>query len=132
MGIPPVTLEHLRHVASPPSVPSGVRSLQQWQQVEACFGIKLPEDYNVLVNTIGPGQFAEFITIFTPFARNVYANLLSQPDLNLSAYRAVRAEFPEAGPHPRIPRAGCLLPWGQTGDGNVLYRLTEGPSNTWP
>src|SRR6267142_275365 len=70
-----VTLENLRRRVSPPPAPSGGGSPQQWQQVETFLGLTLPEDYKGLVDAFGSGQFDDFITLFTPFARDPYANL---------------------------------------------------------
>jgi SUKH superfamily protein len=128
-----MTLERLRRLVAPPSpAPRGGGSPEQWRQVEAFLGLVLPQDYKALVDTFGCGQFVNFITVFTPFAHDESANLLAQPDLSLRAYQAVRAEFPEAAPYPAFPEPGGVLPWALTSNGDVLFWLTEGPSNTWP
>jgi hypothetical protein len=39
---------------------------------------------------------------------------------------------PIAAPYPAYPETGGVLPWAQTDNGDVVYWLTEGSSDSWP
>jgi hypothetical protein len=127
-----MTLSHLRQVAPPPTAPVGAGTPQQWTIVEAELGLELPADYKALVDTYRAGKFADFIFVYTPFARNPSLNLLDQRELNLAAYKTMQVEAPNSAPYPAYPEAGGVLPWAHTENGDVLYWLTVGPSDAWP
>jgi hypothetical protein len=127
-----VSLSDLSQRVPPPPRPVGTGSPPEWQAVEAKLGLELPDDYKQMVGTYGLGRFADFLTIFTPFAKNEYVNLLAQPELSLEAYRALRADHPQIAPFPAYPEPGGLLSWAQSDNGDVVYWLTEGNAATWP
>jgi hypothetical protein len=125
-----MTIDRLSSLAPPPA--GTTIDPDRWQAVENALHLQLPADYKELVEQYGSGRFANFLTIFTPFARNGYLNLLAQRELALDAYRTIREKHPDAAPFPAHPEPGGLLPWGQTDNGDMVYWLTEGPSDSWP
>jgi hypothetical protein len=127
-----VTLAHLRQLAAPPHTVGGTGTPEDWTTAESALGLQLPGDYKALVSTYGAGKFADFIFVYTPFASNPYVNLLEQRGLNLAAYKTLRMEVPQSAPYPAYPETGGALPWAHTDNGDMLYWLTEGPSDTWP
>ena len=127
-----MSLSDVSRRVPPPAQPVGAGSAPEWRAAEAKLGLELPVDYKQLVSTYGLGRFADFLTIFTPFADNEYVNLLAQPELSLEAYRALRAGHPDVAPYPAYPEPGGLLSWAQSDNGDVIYWLTEGSADTWP
>jgi hypothetical protein len=125
-----MSIARLHTLAPAPS--AGRIEPRQWQAVEDALQLELPDDYKDVVEAYGSGKFANFLTIFTPFTTNGYLNLFGQRDLALDAYRTLRASHPDAAPFPAHPEPGGLLPWGQTDNGDMVYWLTEGPSQSWP
>jgi hypothetical protein len=127
-----VSIAELRRLAPAPAWPLGSGDEQRWLLAENKLGLRLPTDYKDLVQTYGSGRFGNFLTVFTPFVSDGYVNLLTQDTLALDAYREVRAALPHAAPYPAYPEPGGVLPWAQTDNGDVVYWLTEGPSDSWP
>ncbi|PRH78708.1 hypothetical protein C6N75_13475 [Streptomyces solincola] len=113
----------------PASPPQG----SDWSDVENTLGVALPQDYKQLVDTYGPGQFCDFITLYHPGAPSEWADLTGPMPTRLrEQIEEVRqvAERPWPLPHP----VEELQAMGVTENGDYLFwatRPTDAPGR-WP
>ena len=102
---PVVGDDELVRFVTPPADPVDGRG--DWEQVAADLQTRLPADYPLLVERYGLGQFADYLSVLTPFGR--YAELVALP--------------PD-------PQDG-LLAWGYTVDEHSLCWRTAGDPDDW-
>ncbi len=132
-----MTIAALIQVLPPPAAPmetgpaDPMEAMKAWTEFFERIGIRLPNDYQQFVRTYGTGSVNEHIHVFNPFTKNEHVNLLNQIPRNLSAFREIKGEFPEAVPFPLLYEPGGLLPWGVSIDGDVYCWLTTGLEGAW-
>jgi hypothetical protein len=144
------TVEDLISLAPPPERRVDAGSLSQWTEVEHTLGIVLPDDYKLITNVYGTGDFNDLFYLFNPFSKIKGMNLLWHagiPDSlakekksrsahrrvpNLEKYKRLRIEYPKSCPLPPYPEPGGLLPLGGDTNGGEAYWLTEGRPDQWP
>jgi len=117
--------------------PRGTRTAEDFSAIDANFGLFLPGDYKLLINTHGDGQWQEFWYLLNPFSRNENLNLLRQASRSetsgsdiLSAERFIRDRHPY--PHPIWPEARGIFPWAVTDNGGRFFWLIDGAPEDWP
>jgi hypothetical protein len=116
----------------PPPEPSEAGNAEGLAQVEARFGIELPEDYKRLITAFGTGCWREFLWVLNPFSANTFLNLFDQTARQLDAEREIRRKWPAEVPFALYPETGGLLPWAMTDNGDRLYWITEREPDSWP
>jgi hypothetical protein len=119
-------LAKLLQVAPPPD--RSPYSPSDWLNAEQLLGTELPSDYKAYVDRYGIGELAGFIIVFDPFPDP--EKWVSGINVYLEADREAREHCPEyAGPI--YPEPGGRLPWGGTGNGDMLWWQTTGPPDEW-
>jgi len=103
-----------------------------WTLTQKTIGTLLPSDYKRFVRTFGTGYISDFIWVFNPFSKKDSMNLLKQINIRLDALREIQKVLPEDVLFKFFPEHGGLLPIGATGNGDCLYWLTQGDSDSWP
>ncbi len=128
-----MSIENLRKVFAPPSLPQEAGRAEDWPRIEALLNTPLPEDYKTYINTYGSAIIGSFIEPFNPFARHPYRNLLEQIPRQLAAQRVMKEKWGEREcPFPLYPEPQGLLPWGVTANGDTLYWQMVGDPVKWP
>jgi hypothetical protein len=85
-----------------------------WSAAERDLGIRLPKDYQHLVDTYGLGCFDDFLWLLHPAALS--------PHLNLGRQIAIRRKALEEGQLPgEQPTPDEVIPWAYTDNGDVCY-----------
>ncbi len=127
-----MTLASLLVVLTPPVTPYESGRDKEWPEIEMALGTKLPGDYKEYINEFGTGRINDFLSPYNPFSENRFLNLLRQEPNQLDTLRRIRDEWGhEECPYPLYPELQGLLPWGVTGNGNVLFWSTSGPADEW-
>lgn len=124
-----LSLEKLVQLAPPPLQPVDAGASDQWTEVEAVFGVTLPNDYKRLINTYGAGTFCDQVCIISPFP--VLRNLKDFQAI-LRSYTHTQKRLPQYCPFTIFPNPGGLLPIGTDLSGGTLYWLTQGQPDEWP
>ena len=114
--MPDDRLEHLVKLVPPPATTAG--SID-WTAVEGGLGVRLPNDYKLLIRTYGVGKFDDFIWVLHPTTPNNNLRLESQIQRCRWALKEVRGSF--ASPSE-------VTPWAITDNGDVCYWLNRGLS----
>lgn len=97
-----------------------------WPEVERGLGVRLPEDYKLLINSYGEGSFDDFIWVLHPTTTNPNLRLDTQTRLARSALSEVNDTF--AAPDE-------LMPWAMTDNGDTCYWLMrdrDADPDRWP
>jgi len=84
-------IEDLVNDITPPLRPSEVPSHVNWSTIEAKMGTPLPQDYKWFVEVYGTGVMANAITVFNPFSKSEYLNLLTAGMTGCDLFRHVRS-----------------------------------------
>jgi len=120
-----VTIENLVRVAPPPMAPfEPFRG--RWEPIETAVGTPLPADFKDFARLYGCGEFMEFIGIAVPWASDhgaAYARGVGQ------ACGIFHKKI--AMPYPVWPDAGGLFPAGVTSNGDQIFWLPRGESESW-
>lgn len=123
-------MERLRQELPPPGRIFGAQG--DWSQVERELGLSLPTDYKEFISTYGSGKVCGFVSVYSPFVRNINWSFGSYLEQCRSAYQAlVDTRVLDGIPYPVLPEMGGLLPFGTTENGNCLNWLTVGPPDQW-
>jgi len=102
-----------------------------WVQFEA-HSLLVPNDYKAFLMHFGTGVLAEFFYIWNPFSNAPSMNLLSQKERTLQTLQDLVADAPELYVHWKLyPNEAGLLPFGKTGNGDILFWNTTGPADLW-
>jgi hypothetical protein len=120
----------------PPAHPQETGTPKTWEKLEARLGIALPSDYKALIDAFGTGTFADFITVFNPFAQNESLNLLYALDTLHQANQKTRIIsdpiWSALRPFELYPAPQGLLPWGCTANlGEYFFWQIQGPPQSW-
>ena len=107
------TVDDLIALAPPPEWRIDAGSPDGWDQVERTLGTALPEDYKLIINIYGSGNFNDLFYLFNPFDSNGESgNLINQAfrrdcfglseldhyhKSNPSTLDCARSPFPERG-----------------------------------
>ena len=89
-------------------------------------GTTLPVEYVDLVNTYGGGMWGGELWFPPP------GGLFELADEAASAYRQLRAEFPEHYPLRVWPEPGGFLAFASSANGDYVGWLTLGDPDSWP
>jgi hypothetical protein len=106
-------LEQLRTLAPPPA---RAPTRPDWVGVETRLGLRLPRDYQALVETYGCGKFDEYLVVYTPGSPYDTIDLESQLACGaerLAVYRDHDEQLPHAVEH--------LLDIAGTDNGESIY-----------
>jgi hypothetical protein len=123
-----MSLTKLFEISPPADHP--VEAEGDWAVIEKQLGMRLPDDYRLIVESYGKGSFADFLNPIIPFPDP--ANFLCRlKDSILRHERDLHAEYPDDFPFPVYPDAGGLFPWATTDNGDTLYWLTAGEPDCW-
>lgn len=127
-----MAISFLYTVLPPPAAPYESGESTEWPEIEKLLGTSLPTDYKEYINTYGTGQIAHFVSPYNPFSKTSFRNLLKQAPNQVDILRGIKEEFGEAVcPYPLFPEPSGLLPWGATGNGNILFWLMSGTPDEW-
>ncbi|MCX2953346.1 SMI1/KNR4 family protein [Lentzea sp. NEAU-D7] len=104
-----------------------------WPAVESRLGTALPADYRVLAENYPALSIDGFMGVFHVVSeKDDESDLREFAERTLGYWRALRADLPDAVPHPLYPESGGLLPWGVTDNNDFLCWLTNGEPDEWP
>lgn len=127
-----MTLASLLIVLSPPATPYERGINEEWPAIESTLRIVLPNDYKEYINTFGTGRINGYLSPYNPFSDNRFLNLVKQIPNQLGILQRIKDEWGnEECPYPLYPEPHGLLPWGVTGNGNVLLWATIGCADDW-
>lgn len=127
-----MALESLLEIMTPPVLPVENVGDVDWINIEELLGVGLPADYKQFINVFGTGEIGEFLLPFNPFSKNENLNLLEQIKRRLDFMRKMIESFGEKEcPYPLYPHPSGLLPWGCTGNGDMLFWLMDADVNNW-
>jgi len=128
--------ERIRTFVHPPIAPVAAGEPTDFVSIETQFGLLFPDDYKLLINTYGDGQWQEFWYLLNPFSRNENLNLLRQASRTgasgvdlLSAERYIRDRHPY--PHAIWPEPEGIFPWAVTDNGGRFFWLVDGSPEAW-
>jgi hypothetical protein len=145
-----LTVDDLIGLAPPPEWRVDAGSPDRWTEVEQALETALPDDYKLIINVYGTGEFNDLFYLFNPFSSSDGMNLLWQAGVPgslikdeelgrvyskrsiLEHYQRLKAEFPDVFPFPFYPEPGGLLPLGGDTNGGSGFWLTEGGPDEWP
>ncbi|MFG2899775.1 histone-like nucleoid-structuring protein Lsr2 [Streptomyces zaomyceticus] len=114
-------LNALTALCPPPAVPP---SAPDWSEVEDTLGTRLPEDYEELITTYGPGRFCGFITLYQPHSASAWINLTGPLPARLRGQiEEVRQASRHPWPLPHSPEN--LFAMGVTDNGDYLFWVTQ-------
>lgn len=117
-----MSLAELMKLVLPPSTPRETGSAREWESVGASLGVRIPEDYQQLVDTYGTGAFDNFLWVYNPFTSNPNLNLGPAGQRILNADKHSRAQSEHfVCPYPLHPEPNGLYPWAGTDNGDALF-----------
>lgn len=124
-------IDDLLSLVPPPVAP--VAGDGDWDFVETELGIRLPEDYKILVARYGVGLFDD-TTLLSPFNTHPHGvmNLLKHAHDMLDTHQSLREAWAEEISLAIYPEPGGLLTWAVTGNDDSLCWITEGEPAQWP
>lgn len=126
------SLDLLKMIAPPPASPRETGTEQGWAETERILGLALPQDYKRLIAAYATGSFDDFLWVLNPFAGNRFLNLMERRDMTLDAYESAWQLAPGQRSFLAHLRAGDLLAWGITDNGDEMYWRTGGVPDGWP
>lgn len=123
-----MNIDKLNAVLPPPSI---VNRELDWLSLELELGINLPGEYKLFIDSYGVGGIDGFIWLYGPFEPYSNLNFLTQMKSDLSVYSELKKQFPKRYDLTLYPEVGGVLPFGTTENGDTLFWLTEGDSDSW-
>ncbi len=133
-----MTVDDLKSLLPPPQAPVAVPTPEQWQEAERELGVSLPTDYKAYLAAFGVGRIDDFLWIYSPAAKNQYANAMKALSFEQQAAAYLKARRMERGagapPYEVFPATPGLLPFGATDNGDMLYWVVARGSDPseWP
>ena len=115
----------LLEILKPPERSLEVPTVKQWADFESQWH-RVPADFKRFIATYGTGTIGEFIELWNPASRNEYMNLSEKISTTLSTFR----EWPRPGLK-LFPEPGGSLPFGNTGNGDILAWEVDGDPEKW-
>jgi hypothetical protein len=134
------TVDNLIDLAPPPEWRIDAGSPEAWDDVEKTLGTALPDDYKLITNVYGSGNFNDFFYLFNPFDSIAESGHLVNQALRrdcyglslLDFYNEIRSIDPGLCPFPTFPETRGLLPLGGDTNGGYAFWLMEGTPHDWP
>jgi hypothetical protein len=111
-----------------PSPQKDFNPANDWPRIQSELNLELPMDYKKFIDEYNTGRIADFIIIFSPFAKNANVNLLNQ----IHTQTGILQELHSSGekiPYELFPKEGGILPFGITDNGDVFFWKTG--LNVW-
>lgn len=127
-------IERLARLAPPPKVKIGAGNTEQWNQLEAAWGLQFPADFKELISKYGAGRFANYFGVVNPFY-SAQGDITFEEFVRLRTRDmvAAKASYPETAVSlPVYPEKNGLFPWGYTDNGETMCWLTCGNNYEWP
>lgn len=132
-----MTFQRIRNFVRPPQRPVATGTPEAFAVIETQLDLVLPNEYKLLINTYGDGQWQEFWYLLNPFSANQNLNLLHQAPRDdrsgtniLSAERYIRDRH--SYPHAIWPEPEGIFPWAVTDNGGRFFWLLQGSPERWP
>jgi hypothetical protein len=134
------TVDDLIDLAPPPEWRIDAGSPEAWDEVERALGTALPEDYKLMINVYGSGNFNDLFYLFNPFdshgesghfVKQAYRRYCFGLSV-LNFYDDIKRIDEELCPFPTFPEPGGLLPLGGDLNGGHAFWLTEAAPEAWP
>ena len=137
---PQFTVDELINLAPPPEWRIDAGSPGAWDDVERALGTALPDDYKLITNVYGSGNFNDLFYLYNPFDSGAESGHLVNQAFRrdcfglsvLNYYDEIKAIDSELCPFPTFPERGGLLPLGGDSNGGHAFWLTEGMPEAWP
>ncbi len=108
-----------------------VPSADDWSRVEAR-GPVFPEEFKAFLSKVGTGVLAEFFYVWNPISTFPGMNWFQEQARTLDSLRTLIAKRPDEYREWRFyPERNGLLPFGKTGNGDILFWRTSGSVNQW-
>jgi hypothetical protein len=109
------------------------RHAYDWPAIESSLGLRLPDDYKLLVETFPDGQFQDLLRLNRPGDSNEPADeFLGYHAWRLHDLRELRDRGHRLA-YPIHPEPGGLLPWASGPRSEPVFWLTgAGDPNAWP
>ena len=134
------TVDDLIELAPPPEWRIDAGSPSGWDDIEQSLGTPLPDDYKLIINVYGSGNFNDLFYLFNPFdTQGKSGNLLNQAFRRdcfglsvLDIYDEIKSINARLCPFPIVPEPGGLLPLGGDSNGGYAFWLMEGIPEDWP
>jgi hypothetical protein len=102
----------------------------EWHSLEA--QIKLPTDYKQFLSLFGTGVLAEFFYVWNPFSNVQGMNWLAEHRKAISDIETLMFTASDLyRDWILFPQKNGLLPWGKTGNGDLLFWTTSGTPDHW-
>jgi hypothetical protein len=120
-------LSRLVQLIPPPAIQA--INPRDWVVAEITLGTTLPADYKSFLDTYGPGELAGFICVWDPFLDLV--GWRKSIHAYLDADREARDNCLDQFAGPIFPEPCGRLPWGSTGNGDLLWWDTTGSPADW-
>jgi hypothetical protein len=127
--------ECVQRLADLLGVPGRVAERYEWDVVEASLGgLTLPRDYKAFVETFPRYEIGGRITVIRPGdVDSLRTEYLGYYAYRLEDMRGWRAKGQGRFPYPIFPEPGGVLPWGESNQGQLYFRLTGGADpDSWP
>jgi hypothetical protein len=112
-------------------LPTETPSAEEWSSFENR-GLNLPKDFKAFLSTFGTGVLADFFYVWNPFSNVAGMNWHEEKERTIRSLRVLIAKFPDDyGEWKFYPEAGGLIPFGKTGNGDILFWLAGGAPDQW-
>ncbi len=128
-------LDCVKHLAELAGISADRNAAYDWPEIEESVGLRLPEDYKLLVESLPDGWFREFVRLLRPEkSREGWLEFPDSYNVNrLQDMRQWRSDGRGVFPYPIYPEPGGLLPWGTAIRGALFFWLTgPGEPDDWP
>lgn len=128
-----MSIAKLTKLVPPPNKPISSGTGQDWAKVEKEIGTRLPQDYKDFIAAYGSGSFAQFYTVFNPFAESKWVRLADRVNDAPERLQDIHDDEPDFLPYDIFPKSPGILNWGNDGNGNDYFWLIEGDDpDAWP
>lgn len=124
-----MSLGELVKLVPPPAAPVFAGPIERRAEIEAELGLTLPQDIVDYALVYGSGGFYRQFAVLNPFDPNYMTWVRDISDL-FREMKVINGD--EYYPYPIYPNRPGLLRWGTDLDGDQMFWLTEGPSDSWP
>jgi hypothetical protein len=98
-----------------------------WADIDNSWGIAFPEDYKEFLQNYGAGSFSEYLDISAPFPDGHAAFRVGHRIVPLDAEMLDELKCP----YPPYPKAGGVIAFGATMNGDTLLYRTSGKPSEW-
>jgi hypothetical protein len=134
------TVDDLIDVAPPPEWRVDAGSPGEWDEVEQTLNTSHPDDFKLITNIYGSGNFNDLFYLFNPFdshgeSGNLVNQALRRNCFGLSVldyFVKIKSIDSSLCPFPIYPEPDGLLPMGGDLNGGYAFWLTDGIPDDWP